>query len=288
MYLIKMQKALHLKDALKKKDPKIKGDYIITEKLDGWYGYLDYDPETGWEAIRSSSGRVIPSLAWLSKKLRTTLLQSKFKHRLIFEIIIPETPFHILNGILNRKYDQAASAIIICHDLINLNRTEMAYQRLEALNHAFKNIGNLEIAKTLRISSDRAKWELDFKVIIDAGGEGIVMKQADGLFMPGKRNSELLKWKEEVTLDLEVIKAYETIGKKGEPALSLKLRRVSGVEIAVVVPKDIDRIAWTENPSLVVGKVAEIKAMKELPNGKLREPRFKCLREDKLISELSD
>lgn len=288
MYLIKMQKALHLKDALKKKNPKIDGDYIITEKIDGWYGYLDYMPNQGWEAIRSSSGRIIPSMTWLSSILKESLPYSRYKTRLVFEITIPDTPFHILNGILNRKNEQAESAVIVCHDVINLEKPVLAYRRMRELQDVFRTVTNLKIAEVLRISANRAKWELDFKAVVDAGGEGIVMKQADGVFLPGKRNSTLLKWKEEITLDLEVVQVYETIGKKGEPALSLKLRRISGVEIAVVVPKDVDRIAWTNDPSLVVGKVAEIKAMKELANGKLREPRFKCLREDKTILELVD
>jgi hypothetical protein len=39
-------------------------------------------------------------------------------------------------------------------------------------------------------------------------------------------------------------------------------------------------------PSLIHGKVVEVKAMKELPDGSLREPRFKCIREDKTIGDI--
>ena len=60
---MKPQKVLHLHLEEAKKKPKITGRYIVTEKLDGWYGYIDY-LQGEWGKVTSSSGREIPSLLW--------------------------------------------------------------------------------------------------------------------------------------------------------------------------------------------------------------------------------
>jgi DNA ligase-1 len=49
---------------------------------------------------------------------------------------------------------------------------------------------------------------------------------------------------------------------------------------------DAQRELWWAEPTLINGKVVEVKAMKELPDGSLREPRFKCIREDKTIGDI--
>ena len=49
---------------------------------------------------------------------------------------------------------------------------------------------------------------------------------------------------------------------------------------------DAQRDEWWKAESAIIGKVVEIKAMKRLKDGSLREPRFKSIRFDKTVSEI--
>ena len=65
--MIKPQKALHLFQEQDKKKPKCTGlPYMLFEKHDGWYGYLDF-PSC---KIHSRALREIPSLVELSNAIR--------------------------------------------------------------------------------------------------------------------------------------------------------------------------------------------------------------------------
>ena len=70
----------------------------------------------------------------------------------------------------------------------------------------------------------------------------------------------------------------------------MTLQRKNGTIIEVVVADQTRRAEWLLDPRLIIGKVVEVVAMKELEDGRLREPRLKDaknpIREDKLPSEI--
>lgn len=283
------QKALHLKDALKKKRLQIEGEYLITEKLDGWYGYLDFHVETGFSPVYSGAGRAIPSLRYykdILKHSETSFNNSK-PFRLIFEIYEEDVPFHILNGRLNRRSEQAENAKLYLHDVITLQNKSAQGRFYDLLDiYPYFDDKYFKRVPLIDISSDRTVWENHFQKVVDSGGEGIIMKQANSIYHPGKRNNSLLKLKLETTVDVECISIKNTVGAKGEDALNLVCRRKNGILIIVVVPKHEDKFRFRKEPEQVIGKVVELRAMKELENGQLREPRFKCVRYDKTLKDI--
>lgn len=286
---MKPQKAKYLKDELKKVKPNINHFYMVSEKIDGWYVYADFDKFKGWSHIHSSAGREIPSMLHCRGKYLNRLPNPKSNIRLIMEAYIPDTPFHILNGVFNRSIGKyhAEDVHFRVHDLIPLEGIQYAasirYGKL--CDYILENpTDRLIVHSVLSITKDTAEWQKLFDTITNNGGEGIVLKQADSIYYPGKRNSSLLKIKQEVTIDTLVIDMFETTGEKGNKALNLRVKRANGVEFVVVVPKHSDIAAFAEESP--IGKVAEIGAMKELEGGILREPRFRWLREDKLPDEI--
>lgn len=286
-----MQKVKHLKDELKKKNPDIQYKYIVTEKIDGWYVWVEYCPVSGWGSPRSSSGRVIPSLEHYRKAFQT-LPKLATKAILIMECWIPDIPFHVLNGILNRKLGdyKATDVIFTCHDLVYLdNKPLSAISRYTNLNKLLRETTltfPFALSEILIISGNKDVWYDQFHRIVDKGGEGVVLKQLESLYQPEKRNASLMKIKQNLTLDLEIIDFKQSFGGKGNLSYILKTKRKSGVEITVNVGKqrDIDHFKCFKP----IGLVAEISAMQELEGGKLREPVFKCIRIDKSVEELVD
>ncbi len=288
--MLKPQKVLHLKDALKLKSPKLQGNYFITEKFDGWYVQIPYNyTEREWEYPVSSNGRIIPAFKWVKKYLKTVNFpKPNADCYLIIEAIIPDTPFHILNGIFNRSIGDCTCTDVIfkVHDIVFLT-TAFAASRMKILDeYDFSSTKDLlqKVAILDYIPYSNYHWQYWLDTIVNRGGEGIVAKRESGLYLPGKRTTDLLKLKMEVTLDLLADRIELTTGDKGQEGVTLISKRKNGVEVRTVINahKDIDYFKQNNISNIVV----EIGAMEELENGQLRQPVFRCFREDKLPEDI--
>lgn len=266
------------------KQPKVKGEYIFTEKIDGIFVCIDYCPEQRiWQKPKSFAQRIIPALEHID--LNNKNLSIGRTCRLIFEANIPGMEFHQMNGVLNRRYELATDAKLWLHDIYIPGTLAKASERWKQVEELALLL-NVDTVPLLGCSSNPDDWKRWFEQVVDAGGEGVVGKQAHSLYVPEGRNESMIKIKEEISKDLLCVRLERTIGKKGELSLSLVLRNKVGTEITVVVPKDSDQIMYEMYPTEAIGHVFEVKAMKELPGGTLREPRLKVRRDDKTAGEI--
>ena len=280
---MKIQKAKHLHLEMAKKKPDCVGkEYMIFEKHDGWFGYLDF-PSC---IIHSRAYREIPSLVELSNLIRSK--RPDCKGRLIFEIMIEGLEidsFPKLNGILNRKDEQVEDVYLKVHDFIPMFRPfdMVAEKRYSYAKEVVERIDlhEVQLSEVLRTTADPAIWDMVKERMWLEGKEGIILKHTQGLYYPEKRNSELMKVKEELTLDLRVIGVDEGTGKYQGTTGTLVVMDSHGLKHNVSGMSDAQRHEWWANPSTIVGKIVEIKAMKRLADGGLREPRFKAIRWDK-------
>lgn len=295
---MEMQKCLHLYDALSKKNPGIIGEYTISEKLDGWWVAIEHNKDTGWKTPISSSGRIISSLDFIDLNELKIFPKLDKNFLLIAEVTHPEYPiFSDLNGKLNRKLEKTTGVILNIHDMYFPNlplltayeRSNMLYDLYDSANFSLLHSNTLDfkvnIVKSLLLSGDINDWLKEFDKVVARGGEGIVAKQVFGLYMPGKRNSSLIKIKEEITLDLLCTDLIHSFGAKGEPSLVAVCKSANRKQVSINIPKHTDMVAFAEHPDAIIGKVVEVKAMKRLEDS-LREPRFKAVRHDKNKSEI--
>jgi len=286
----KLQKCLYLADELKKKTPKLQGNYMITPKIDGWWVRILYKKETGlWYTPLSSANRIIPALTWMVDKLNT-LPKPHDDCFLIGEAIIPELPFETINGMLNRSVGNFAclDAEIVLHDIVFPGYSNSAMTRWRFLQELdISNVPFLSKVVVLYIGSYNLPiWMKYFDQFVSQGGEGIVAKRETGLYLPTKRNADLIKLKLECSIDALAVRLEESIGEKGLPALTLVSRRASGVEIRTVIGKHVDQVTFRADYQSILGKVVEIKGMNELPDGQIRQPVFKGIRFNKNPSEI--
>ena len=284
MINFKPQKALHLFAEMEKKKPKCVGqEYAIFEKYDGWYGYLDLAEGV----VRSRAGRPIPSCEELSTKIMDSTHR---RHGVaIFEILVHDvTEFHELNGILNRTVGDyiCKDAYVKIHDLVTDPNLVYRYRHQHMLSTFGKECGDVQIARYLDVSSNPNTWQRRVEEVWERGGEGIILKRTEGVFSPDKRNYDLLKIKEEVTVDLLVVDQEEGKGKYIDVTGALICRDKSGKLHSISGMSDLQRAEWWSTPSLVVNKVVEVKAMKVNADGSLREPRFKAIRYDKTAKDI--
>lgn len=287
----KMQKCLHLKDELAKKNPKLQGDFIITEKYEGWYTTVYYDGEKFHNPV-SSAGREIPAFSWVANLLNTPKLGHNKPFMLIAEAYLEDTPFETLNGIFNRsKGDCLCREVIFkVHDAVPLDIAVPAVNRMLFLRQIIAILNNSStqyVAPLYTGEYSESIWNHYFEFITSNGGEGIVAKRASAFYQQGKRNSDLLKLKLECTVDALAIQLLEDIGEKGNPSLTLVSQRKNGIVIKTVISKHSDQKLFREDAGNVLGKVVQIKAMEEYSNGQLRQPVFQYIRHDKQPEDIN-
>ena len=276
------QKAKHLYAEEEKKNPAHLGhDYMIFEKHDGWYGYMDVG-----SPVMSRQVRAIPSMTDFSTELNAAFVDKMpgMRGRLIFEILVEGSPvFKDLNGILNR-HEQAKDAYILVHDFIPEDTDHIFSTRYEVAKLV---VTDLELPKvrmaTLLDGSSYVpqQWKAIAELIWQHGGEGIIAKKRMALYSPGKRNADILKIKLEKTEEMLVIGLAEGEGKYEGTTGKLIVKDVHGVEHKVSGMSDGERHTWWDRPELIVGKTVEVQFMQRLDNGSLREGRFKAVRHDK-------
>jgi ATP-dependent DNA ligase len=284
-----IQKVLHFHEAKAKKNFKLE-TYAIMEKKDGWLLYCDYI-DGKWGKLSSRAEREIPSVDYLNELIAKSL-SPKENLRLIFEATIPNMQFHELNGVLNRKSEEASDVVLNLHDAIFLDRPELAFnERYKYANIAYEMLkvwlGHwVELIPILAVTSDEELIYKYFNSILELGGEGVILKNWEAGYFFGKRNANMMKIKEEVTKDLAVVGMVEGEGKYQGTLGALIVQSRDGTKHQVSGMTDDQRERWWNSRELIVGQVVEVKAMKELPDGQLREPRFKCIRHDKTLAEI--
>jgi ATP-dependent DNA ligase len=283
------QKALHYNEAKAKKNFTL-GTYAIQPKLDGWYCMLDYI-DGNWGKLSSRAEREIPSLDFLHEHIYKCLSPAE-NTRFIFEATIPDMQFHELNGVLNRKSESAENVVLNLHDIIFLDRPELPFKdRYEYVNPAYiilkEWLGHwVKLVPILAVTSEEEKFLQLFQEVTSSGGEGIILKNYDTGYFFGKRNSNLMKIKEEVTKDLAAVGMVEGEGKYAGTLGALIVQSRDGTKHQVSGMTDDQRTRWWNSKELILGQVVEVKAMKELEDGSLREPRFKACRFDKTLAEI--
>lgn len=292
MTTFKPQKVQALKDALKLKTPKLHGNYFITEKIEGWFVYIGYNKKLDlWISPRSSTGRIIPALEHTVEYF-SKLPKPHTDCILITEVALEDTPFHITNGILNRSVGnyKCENPLFYFHDIYYPQAPHTSYQTRYHSIQDLEDYFNQDYFRLLPIlhvgEFDLDVWKHYFDKIANAGGEGIVGVRENSLYLPGKRTSDILKLKLECTIDCLADSLEEGFGKKLEPSLTLISKRKNGAKIRTVISKHEDQERFRSNPSCILGKVVEIKAMEEYEDGTLRQPVFKYIREDKTIEDI--
>lgn len=130
---------------------------------------------------------------------------------------------------------------------------------------------------------------LEFEASLPKGSEGACFKPYHALWEKGNRGINVIRIKRTMTFDLLVTGVSEVdrtekggltggiiVGWKkfAKPEGEYEAQLIRGMSHAELE-------AWAENPSSIVGKIVEVRAMNITPLGYLREPRFIVVREDK-------
>lgn len=113
--------------------------------------------------------------------------------------------------------------------------------------------------------------------------DGFMAKQADGIWTAGDdREGRTIKLKDHISVDLEVVGIIEGEGKFKDMVGAIEVlwrgkhEVVSGGRLT-----NAERLGFFNEPGKLIAKIVEVHALGITPDGKLREPRYQRIRDDK-------
>jgi DNA ligase-1 len=277
-----IQFALDLKNIPASKKEKLQFPMYASEKFDGVFCIAL--KHLGGVTIYSRTGEVYTSMEHIEEELKTLLY---FDELVIFEAWNPSLDQPIISGYARDKSEQHPSIKAYCHDHLTLK--EFIHGGNREFADRLKDLYSLFMDKTFEslvyvnhtsvACGQMARNMAEF--MWKNGGEGIILKNPRATYEGGKRNANNIKIKESMTLDLEIIGFTEGKGKYLGMIGALLFKYKGGTVRAGSGLTDAQRIEWKEHPELIIGKIGEVKAMKDSTKGDLREATFLGLRLDK-------
>lgn len=271
---------------------KLKGDIVITTKLDGIRAVIIKDNDT--ITIMSRQGKIIEELVEIveeAKKLPTNMVYDGELLKINDEGLSSKELYNVTKKITGKKGEKR-DLEFHAFDMIPLDEFKEGKSKKDCLtrkqelkevieNGEFTFIKNVPI---LYVGNDYSKIDELLKEAINNEQEGIMVNTAKGKY-ECKRSKEILKVKKMHTLDLRVIDFEEGIGKY-EGMLGRINVDYKGYTVGVGSGfTDADREEIWNNQDKYLDKIAEIQYFEESKNEKgeisLRFPIFLQWRLDK-------
>lgn len=276
-------------DLPKVKQEKLRWPMMWSEKLDGNYCIaLKHQDSIG---IFSRTGEQYTSMRHIESELFDIMNEDTL---VIFEAYEPNTAQSVISGHCRDTKEQHPELLAMCHDALTLNEfvnggtTEYIERCLRLIEMCIDELRHCSVIQQIHVDSLEQAMELTKEVWAN-GGEGGVLRNPHGLYAGGigcpvvgtKRNEDIIKLKQSVTYDLEVIDTKVGKGKYSDTLGKLVVRWKDGKTLPVSGMTDLQRREWWNNPKLIIGKIVEVRAMRDSSKGSLREARFKGIRYDK-------
>lgn len=197
------------------------------------------------------------------------------------EVWIPGVAFKDISGKFRRQYDQPY-LMYAPFDLLAFGDMPLAdprpYEERAARLRSIRSDVSL-----VPFVSHPVKQEEEYasRLKTIGGYDGAVLHDLDAPYMVGRcRNAEVVKVKPLIELDLRVVGVEKSIGEKtgkNTGALIVKLKGDQTCKVATGMTQcEVDNIDW------FVGLIVVVEALSWTEDGKLREPRFKGVRLDKI------
>jgi ATP-dependent DNA ligase len=258
------------------------GAYLLTPKFDGCAVHIELN-DGRIEQCVSGSGKPVRSLDHALKEL----LQVFPSGRVVLdaEAWVPGTEFQEISGLFRRHTSDSRLQLKVFNGYFIAGRNQRYEARLADISQALCYVPLLYTHTAARSPA----FDLEHATVMarawqQAGGfDGCVLHHRDAPYFQGRAKYESVKIKPLLSFDLEVVGVDRAIGEKtGRATCALVCRWKDGgvQEVATGLSH-----AQQADPGQFIGKIIEVRAMGLTSDGKLREPRFCGVREDKLSAE---
>lgn len=263
---------------------KLKWPMLFSEKVDGVYCLaLKYDDTV---TIYSRTGEIYSSMKHIEDSLNSLIPSHNI---VIFEAYEVGKVQSVISGHCRDTKNQHPELTAYCHQFLRFDEfinggDTTAQDSYDKLIYLFESTDIKVIPQQLCNSLEAAmEWT---KEIWANGGEGSILCNPLGVFEGGKRNANKLRIKQGESHDLLCTGTFEGEGKYVGMLGGILCRFRDGIEIRIGTGfSDKERREYWESPYMVVNKTVQIDAMRGSSKGKLREPRFKGIKFDKVVGD---
>jgi DNA ligase 1 len=296
--------------------PEMKGTKRLEPKLDGVRVLLmvfSNDTGTPTTICFSRNGKVFENFSHIEEQIAKSFTQLSYRSNKVDEgrffnegfvldgEVIGNTFQELMRQARRKENVQANDSVFNIFDILPISDFKRGYYSatlgkridiLESLRSVIDTLPNVELLPHLMVNLDTVEGKNQLmsyaKDQVNLGFEGIMIKDVTAPY-ECKRNTNWLKWKPTITVDLEVISVEEGTGRnKGRLGALVCNGMDDGKEITVNVGSgfsDQDRDDYWINSSSIIGRTAEIlcDVITQNQDGtySLRFPRFVRFRDDK-------
>ena len=273
-------------------------DYYVQEKLDGNRCIACFNFEANKWEFWSRSGKQLKvefDMSWVDEWLDDENNEAYEYPVFDGEIMTLEhagsRDFNRTSGAINSKYLDKSGLHYFIYDIV---APKMTYEERKAVldscdrySSMMTNTHILPVLDKVTVYPNHDyNWKLDewLDKITSKGGEGIMLRDPNGYYTPGKRSDSLLKYKKTQTMDLRIVGWNEGSGKY-EGAIGSFICQTDDKDIIVNVAGMSDDIRFSD-PDSWIGKIIEVAYFDISVNSttsqkSLRFPRLKKIRDDK-------
>jgi DNA ligase-1 len=263
------------------------GEYLLTPKFDGCAVHIELNDGRVEQCI-SGSGKPVRSLDYALMELLRVFPTGRVV--LDAEAWVPDMEFQEISGLFRRHTSDSRLQLKVFNGyasswLCGTSRSSGYKTRLGLLSYVLQSSGCQRIATAqgtlafnIPTSADTARY---WQAL--GGFDGAVLHHIGAIYFQGRAKYESVKIKPLLSYDLEVTGVNAAVGEKtGRATCALVCRWKDGgvQEVATGLSH-----AEQASPEQFLGKIIEVRAMGLTADGKLREPRFCGVREDKITPD---
>lgn len=243
-------------------------DYWVSEKLDGVRGHWD------GAAIRTRGGHRIDVPPWFVAGWPEVAMDG--------ELWIARGRFDAVSGLVRRQRREDAQWRQVRFMVFDLPKHggpfDARLRRMQALLDD-AGVAWLQPVAQRRVADARA-LEAWLREVVAAGGEGLMLHHADGLYRPG-RSSDVLKFKPHDDAEARVVGYTDGKGKYAGMVGALVVERPDGVRFRI--GSGLSDALRASPPSL--GSLVTYRYNGLTANGLPRFARFLRIRDDAVVTE---
>ncbi|NDE13710.1 hypothetical protein EBZ80_02135 [bacterium] len=254
---------------------------LVQPKIDG-VRCLFRREEDGRIVGRSRTGGEFFTLATIAEALEP-LFREHPSAVLDGEIYSSEMPFEELAGLVKKKKDfedDPRLGALEYHVFDLVDATTPFHERIERLCGMIRGIGGqIRMVETREVESETDAMGY-FRGLIEAGYEGLILRNREGRYAVNKRGSDLQKYKEFEEEEFVVVGFREAEGLDAGTVIWV-CRTADGQEFAVRPRGSREqRAEWLRDAAAMVGRPLTVIFQEKTEKGVPRFPVGKAIRED--------
>ena len=201
------------------------------------------------------------------------------------EVWRPATMFQDISGMFRTQSAQP-NLVARVFDGYRVGREDYDYiTRMRTIHEALPFSGPVQDASLMgeRFSTWDRAWQLARFWQSQGGYDGCILRNPDALWIEGRSKGDVVKLKPLTDWDLRVTHIKAAVGEKtGRPTVALGCAWKAGQTQYVATGLNHEEQA---NARRFIGSIVTIRGMGLTADGFVREPRYVCVREDKLEAD---